>query len=283
MAKLSSEEWSAPLQPIALQLMREHAALPPEKRADLLATIHDRLVPELIAAHWRDVGPTSFCADARTPPTEAEVATFAEHARRQDLAAALEFVEALVRGGVSLEVVLLHLVAPAARLLGEQWQADVVSWVDVTAGLGTLQQVVHVFGPTFAPGVAHRGLVVLLAAPREQHTLGVYLLAEFFRRGGWDVHVDPTMSPDDLVALASSERVEMVGISVSCAELIRQLAPLVAAVKQASINPHVAVALGGSLDLAGEAERLGVPFFGDPREAVCWLDGRATVGCGGGT
>ena len=42
------------------------------------------------------------------------------------------------RQGLSLEVVMLDLVAPAARLLGEQWKEDLRGFTEVSAGLGML-------------------------------------------------------------------------------------------------------------------------------------------------
>ena len=71
---------------------------------------------------------------------------------------------------------MLDLIAPAARMLGDGWVDDTRTFTDVTFGLGILQQVVHTFGPTLAPQDGNRGSVVLVAAPSEQHTLGVHVL-----------------------------------------------------------------------------------------------------------
>jgi MerR family transcriptional regulator, light-induced transcriptional regulator len=277
MAKGSAEDWRSLPQPLKLQLLHGPSAVPDERRGELLATVQEQLVPELIVAHWQDVQTADPCTDTRGPPTEGEVAELAHVACRQDLPGALSFVETIVRQGVSLEVVLLHLVAPAARLLGEEWLADETSWGEVTIGLGTLQQVVHVFGPRFSPEVPDRGLVVLVAVPQEQHTLGLYMLAEFLRRASWDVQVDPNIGDTDLIELVEFTHVEMVGISLSNTDLVPSLGKLVAAIKRASLNPHIAVALGGSLDLSEEATRIGAVSFCDPRDVVRWLDERAKV------
>jgi MerR family transcriptional regulator, light-induced transcriptional regulator len=281
MAKVSPEDWSATARPLALQLLDDASSLPSEKRAELLSTISEQIVPELLASHWQDLHTPEACADGRVPPTALEVDAFVRIARRQDLPGALAFVEELVRQGLSLESILLHLVPPAARQLGDEWLADVTSWAEVTAALGTLHQVVHVFGPEFAPAPARRGPVVLVAAPGEQHTLGLYLLGEFLRRDGWDAHVDPGLPAADLVAFVESQHVAAVGISVSNDELLGGVERLVLAVKRASCNPRVAVLLGGPLDLGPFAARLDVASFCDPREVVRWLDGRADMGYGG--
>jgi methanogenic corrinoid protein MtbC1 len=247
-----------------------------KSRPDLLATIESEIIPRLMLAHRSDPQAAPVCADARPAPDEAEIAEFARIAACHDLQGALAFVETVCRAGLSLEAVLLELVAPAARLLGEHWKADRRTFTEVSAGLGTLQQVVHVLGPSFAPVLPHRGLVVLMAAPGEQHTLGLYLVGEFLRRAGWGVQVAPTLSESDLVRLVSSERVEMLGISVSNSELLKPLGALIEAVREASRNPGLGVMLGGSLDTREFAAKHKVTFCAaDPREAVRWLEENA--------
>ena len=203
---------------------------------------------------------------------------FARIATCHDLTAALGFVESMCRQGLSLEAVLLELIGSTAQLLGEQWKTDLRSFTEVSAGLGTLQQVVHILGPSFAPMLPHRGLVVLVAAPGEQHTLGLYLVGEFLRRAGWGVQVTPTISEQELVALLASERVEMLGISVSNDELLEPLGRMIAAARRASRNPDMTVMLGGPLELGEYARQTGAALCtSDPREAVRWLEHRASL------
>jgi methanogenic corrinoid protein MtbC1 len=253
--------------------------LAPEPRPDLLATIESEIIPRLMLAHRVEPLAQNVCADTRLPPTEEEIFEFARIAACHDLASALAYVESMSRQGLAIEAVLLDLVAPAARLLGEHWKADLRSFTEVSAGLGTLQQVVHVLGPSFAPVLPHRGLVVLAAAPGEQHTLGLYLVGEFMRRAGWGVQVAPTMSEADLVRVVSTERVEMLGFTVSNTQLLKPLAATIAAVRKNSRDPGLAIMLGGALDLAEFCSKNQVSLFApDPREAVRWLEDRARTG-----
>jgi MerR family transcriptional regulator, light-induced transcriptional regulator len=117
-----------------------------------------------------------------------------------------------------------------------------------------------------------------VAAPSEQHTLGLYLLGEFLRRGGWDTLVEPTMPDAELVTLVESEYVELIGISVSSEDLLEAVGRLVGTLKRASRNPDLAVLLGGSIDLAEHAARLGASSFSDPRDVVRWLNGCSNKG-----
>ncbi len=251
---------------------------PPSQPASLLRTIATEVIPRLMLAH-RDEGTEPERGDtawvSRGPPTVAEVEAFARVASSADLTAALEFVEQVCREGLTLESVLLELVAPTARLLGAQWEDDRRSFTEVSTGLGTLQQVVHVLGPTFAPTLPHRGLVVLTAAAGEQHTLGLYVLAEFLRRAGWGVQVDASMSAAEIIKLVSVEHVVLLGLSVTNTALLKPLAATIAAVKRSSLNRSLAVLVGGAVDLRDFAERTGATWCGaDPRSAVSWLEGQ---------
>jgi MerR family transcriptional regulator, light-induced transcriptional regulator len=251
----------------------EPLATPP---ADLLATIEAEIIPRLMLAHRTDPISPALCADSRLPPTTEEIYEFAKRAACHDLAGCLAFVETICREGASLEVVLLELVAPAARLLGEHWKLDLRTFTEVSAGLGTLQQVLHILGPSFAPALPHRGLVVLLAAPGEQHTLGLYLVGEFIRRAGWGVQIDPGMSKEDLVNLLRSERVEMVGFTVSNTQLVPALAPMIEAARAASLNPSLEIIVGGSIDLTEFAATHAVSLCAsDARDAVRRLEQHA--------
>jgi MerR family transcriptional regulator, light-induced transcriptional regulator len=278
MAKGSTKlQWGMPAEPPQGELLKLLEQAPDgepsrEARAELLVAIHEKIIPQLVLAHRAEPYGADACKDARPPPTAEEVAQFADIAVDEDLPTALAFVQAIASEGVSLEVVLLHLIAPAARLLGEQWQGDTRTFTEVTIGLGTLQQVVHILGPSYAPGLTHRGLVLLVAAPREQHTLGIYVLGEIMRRAGWGVQVAPNMTEDELISVVGSELVVMVGFSVSNEDLVRPLASLVAAVKKASLNREIAIMMGGSLDLKGVADQIGAMFCPDPLDAVRWLE-----------
>ena len=250
-----------------------------EDRADLLATIQNQIIPQLVLAHIHTEPPgTEECADARLPPTAAEVEAFAKIAVREDIPTALAFVQKIATAGISLEVILLNLLTPAARLLGDMWNDDETSFSEVAVGLATLQQVVQILGPSFAPAAPDRGFVLLVAPAPEQHTLGIYLVGEFLRRAGWGVQVAPNLSESDLLALLSEQRVDMIGISVSNSDLLKPVTRMVAAIKKASINPDVLVMLGGSAELAAHASQIGATFCSDPRDAVRWLEQHVKIG-----
>ncbi|MBL8950260.1 MAG: cobalamin-dependent protein [Myxococcaceae bacterium] len=202
----------------------------------------------MLAHRGADLDP-ELCSPSRPPPAETEVAELAALAASHDLDRALAFIERLCREGMSIERILIDLVTPAARLLGAQWKADLRGFTDVSAGLGTLQQLVHILGPSFAPQLPHRGLVVLTSAPGEQHTLGLQLVGEFLRREGYGVHVVAAMPEPDLIELVATEHVDLLGVTVSNTALLKPLAGVVAAARRSSLNRGLDVMVGGSLEL----------------------------------
>ena len=250
---------------------------PVSTRADLLATIQEQIVPRLMAAHLSEVSGQAPCADARIPPTHAELAELSRIAVAGDLAGALVFVESLLREGLSMETVLLQLIAGAARLLGDDWMEDLRGFMEVTRALGTLQQVVNVLGPRFASARVPCGSVVLVSASSDQHTLGIHVLGELLRRAGWGVQVEPLMSNADLILLVQSVRVDIVGISLTSAVLVAPLARLVRAIKAASMNVDIAIMIGGPTARPDHAAEVGATFCVDARDAVRWLEHHVSV------
>ncbi len=243
-----------------------------EEKAALQLTIEQLVIPRLVMAHCAETYAESECPEARSMPIEEQVVELAAIAVSQDHEAALQFVEAIARSGVSTEAVMLDLIAPAARLLGEDWMDDRRDFTEVTLGLGALHRLVAVFAPAAAPVTQHRGVVLLIAAPGEQHTLGLYITGDFLRKAGWGVQIEPRIGESDLCGFLRAQHTEMLGISVSNEVSLEPLRPLISNAKKASKNPSLALFLGGALDLTEYANDLGVTCCNDPRNAVAFLD-----------
>lgn len=238
---------------------------------DLSETIEREIIPRLVLAH-RGEEVEVACSGARGPPTEAEIIDFARISVSQDLDAALAVVDTLARDGLGLESIYMELITPTARLLGENWQTDLYTFSDVTAGLGTLQKLVQVLGPSFAPEAPHRGLCVLVAAPGEQHTLGLFLVGEFLRRGGWGIELVPGMTQEELVALVSTAHVAMVGFTVSVSEHLPALGHTIRLVRAHSRNQDLPIMVGGAIDLVTFASEQDIKLLLAPRMVVEWME-----------
>lgn len=238
-------------------------------RADLLDTIEHHVIPRLMLAHAG--AEATPCGPARRVPTEEEVRELARRSLSPEFPQTLEYVEEMVRDGLSLESAHIDLIAPAARLLGDDWLKDERSFVDVTVGLATLHQLVNALRASGPGPMLTRGTVALVTAPLEQHTLGIHMLGELVRAAGWGAYVWPTPSEDELVDLVTEQSITLVGISVSCDDLLVPLATLVGKLKKAGKNPQMAIMLGGAIDLVEPAREMGALYGSSKEDVLDWL------------
>ena len=246
-----------------------HAIAVRRSEAVLLDTIEDQIIPKLLLAHRSALISGAVPADAFEIPQE-EIERFAELSTGQDMAGLLGRMEDLLRDGLLIQNVLLDVIAPAAHLLGEQWLDDERSFSDVTVGLGMLQRLVAVIGQKVEAPITKEGLVVLSAAPGEQHTLSIHVLAELLRAQGWAVRVEPVADEIALLELLGRERVSAIGFTVSNDALVGHLGSLLERIQ--ALQPSAQVMLGGAAaGLSEVAERFGGRHCRSGRDALDWL------------
>ncbi len=219
--------------------------------AQLAQTIEVDIVPRLVLAHAPAVTDTrrphlhEWAVEARD-----EVATFAALVLANEVPAVLSHVAGMRARGVALETIYLGLLAPAARHLGDLWNADLCDFTEVTIGLWRLQQVVRELSPAFQNDTEYRAeerSALLTPMPGEQHTFGILMVAEFFRRGGWDVWAAVPASASELLSIVRSEWFAVIGISVSSEAKVDGLASTIHALRRASRNRAVGVMVGGPI------------------------------------
>ncbi len=226
------------------------AGLPRDSSSDavLARAIELEIIPRLMLAHKQIRNSQARSGSGVRAITEAEVVEFASITVRHDCSVAQAFAEALISQGATYEQLFVELLAPAARRLGELWESDYFSFSDVTIGLSRIQQLVHEVGPALdadpdvSPGVAS---ALLVPMPGEQHSLGILLVEEFFRRAGWSVWTPQNVTSEQLVAIVRQERFDMVGISVTCEVESQRLAALLDSIRSASLNKGLLVMVGG--------------------------------------
>lgn len=207
------------------------------------------LVPRLSIPYalW----PTGAAAPVEAPGMfdAAAIDAFVECVVGADEESASAYVLALIDRGVPVEAIYLDLLAPTARHLGELWNDDACDFVDVTIALGRLQRVVREISPRFVGhGTrADAGRALLSCIPGEQHTLGLFMVSEFFVRDGWEVSLGAPLAECDLAALVRDEWFDVVGFSVACNSRIPYLSREIPRLRRASRNPRLAVMVGGRL------------------------------------
>ncbi len=219
----------------------------------LLETIESQVIPRLLLVNGSGDGPPA--AAAAVPRAEAPVALTGEDV--ETLARALltaRPVDAFLRGllgrGLTVDQLYSELMGPAARRMGELWDRDEASFADVTLGLGRLQQMLREFSFDFLGGsrpLRHPRSILLAPTPGEQHTFGVLMVAEYFRRAGWEVVCMPLADVDELSDALRSEWFAVAGISAGSEARLDNLAATIRVLRRASLNRSLAVMTGGAV------------------------------------
>jgi len=219
-----------------------------ERAACLARTLEHEIIPRLVEAHRADVAVEASNDALSGSISHGDVERFTSslvHGDEPALAATI----AQWRGrGLGVEQVLIDLLAPAARHLGHLWCEDLCYFTDVTIGLGRLQRMMRELSPAFGTEVAHPPngrRVLLVRAPGEQHSFGLSMVAEFFRRAGWEVMSAGEGEDTDPVTAVRREWFDAVGFSAGSEARLDWLPACIAAVRRASCHREVAVLVGG--------------------------------------
>ena len=215
-----------------------------ERIAALVHTLENNVIPRLV--QWHRGAPSA----PGLAPSAAELARFVELTIDGSEPQIADAVDALRRRGVSVESLFLDLLGPAACRLGEMWCDDRCDFSTVTVGLGRLQRLLRELSPAFdSEAETHpNGRRVLLTQPDdEQHSLGLSMVAEFFRRSGWTVDGGLAGSGVDAEDAVRREWYDVVGFSVGSDKKAEWVAARIAALRRASRNSAVVVMIGGPL------------------------------------
>jgi methanogenic corrinoid protein MtbC1 len=205
-------------------------------------------IPRLSVPFTNGSADSAAAAGAARPAfSDAEIDAFVALVVGEDDDAALARVSAFVGCGMPVEAIYLDLLTPTARRLGALWDDDACDFVDVTVALGRLQSVLRSISHLF---VGHgtrpdAGRVLLSCIPGEQHTLGLFMVSEFFVRDGWEVSLGAPIADCDVCALVQDEWFDVVGFSVACNSRISFLSREIPRLRKQSRNPRVAVMVGG--------------------------------------
>lgn len=225
------------------------SALSREDRASCLArTLEHEIIPRLVEAHRGDAQRDASNDELSGSIARSEVERFTESLVRGDEPVLMATLAALRDRGLSVESLLTDLLAPAARHLGHMWCEDLCYFTDVTIGLGRLQRMMRELSPAFGTEVAHPPngrRVLLVRAPGEQHSFGLSMVAEFFRRAGWEVVSAGEGEGTDAVTAVRREWFDVVGFSAGSETRLDWLPACISAVRRSSCHREIAVLVGG--------------------------------------
>ncbi len=248
----------------------------PEASGDtrLLDVVEAEIIPRLMHAHPTPRRDAQGTASIR--PAQVEVFARALLDRSPEAARAL--LASHLEHGVPLEMIYLELFTAAAQLLGQWWESDHCSFSQVTLCLSRMQAMLHELSPSFQTGAGATRLdrsgerrILMTTLPGQQHTMGLSILSEFFRREGWVVLSIPSPEPGLTQATLSTHWFDVLALSASHDGEIDDLANTIKAARKTSQNPRMSIIVGGPLFLRRPeiATALGADgMSGDAHEAL---------------
>lgn len=225
----------------------------PDARATmacLMKAIEAEILPRLMAAHPDAAG--GSLGDARfSQIAEQDVHAFTDIALGPESSGSMQYIDSLRERGVSVQSIYLHLLVPAARRLDAMWASDACDFTQITIALWRMQQVMYDLSPTFHADASDQLLeprkIMLTPVPGSQHTMGILMVAEFFRRAGWGVWGEPACSRERLLQEINGQWFDAAGISVGSEAQLPGLDRFIDDLRQSSKNKSLAVLVGGPM------------------------------------
>lgn len=220
-----------------------------ECKRSLTEVIERQIIPRLVQAN-RVTLPDAHQPITGPGITPKQLATFVALSKSSSTSETTQFVDELLHQGVTTDRIFLELIAPAARQLGLMWEQDLCDFTEVTCGLVRMHEITHRLGFEYQNGPQLGGdvqRIMLASAPGSQHFLGMTIVSDFFRKAGWDVVIEISLSEKELVHAVSNEWFDVIGISCATEAQLKTLPSLIRALKAASGNPEPGVLLGGPI------------------------------------
>ena len=225
------------------------------QHAWLVKAIETQVIPRLMLAHKSDREKAESQVHLNRNKhifSKEAIHDFTQVLLNNDADISKTYVEALIDEGVNLEDVYLELFQPSARLLGTIWEEDTEDFSAVTLALWKMQQTMYYFSDSFlneSQLIQRKGTVFLCPYPGSQHSMGLFMVSEFFRKDNWNVLGDPSISSNDLKTKISKNFFDILGISIGSLSQVDGLSTLIKSLRKISKNPLISIMIGGPMAL----------------------------------
>jgi MerR family transcriptional regulator, light-induced transcriptional regulator len=165
-----------------------------------------------------------------------------------------ETINDVLHEGFDGVAVLDDLVAPAMRQVGWLWETGKITVVDEHVATAIVHAMLTRIYPSLKTAEPRtRGIVLLAGAEREQHVLGLRMVADVLEADGYAVrNVGAALAADPLAAAVVRHRPVLVALASTVASDPPALAASVRAVR--SVAPDLPVLLGGVAAAATELD-----------------------------
>jgi methanogenic corrinoid protein MtbC1 len=215
----------------------------------LTSTIVSEIIPRLMLSH-RVNTPIIARVRGNAAVDVSDVSSFVDILLSSDSERAQFFIDDVLSRGVPLDAILMELMAPAARRLGDMWTADECDFVDVTLGVSRMHALLRRFSGQMGVNdnkPVHGRKALLVPAPGEQHTFGLRIVEEFLLRDGWAVRAKLDATLDETAAMLKAEHFDFVGFTMSGEVLVSALREAINVTRKVSKNQSIRIIVGGTV------------------------------------
>lgn len=162
----------------------------------------------------------------------------------------LQVVHEWHRSGVDIDDIYLTGITQTAQLMGEWWCEDVLDFATATIAFYRLHQVLYELSPVFFDNAQTPALGLTCCTVGEfggQHTLGMFMLSEFFRRAGWRVRTPDCEDGRDLLHTVASDWFDVITLSITSDRQLGLFRRLIPMIRKQSANKAVCILAGGPM------------------------------------
>jgi methanogenic corrinoid protein MtbC1 len=225
------------------------ACTPEEYLSSLVKTIEGNILPHIVEHHLQSdrLANGQLNVPAHPSVSEAHIDALMLLLLQDDAGPSAHYAKELFAQGIELEELYLNLLTPVARKLGEMWDNDEADFTQVTVALWRIKQLMYDLSPMFQEYAEYKQQgksVMLVPLPGSQHTLGLFMVSEFFARGGWRVWGELAATEADILRMAKTQWFDVIGLAASLREQFPDLKRMITEVRSVSLNPHVGIMIG---------------------------------------
>lgn len=189
-----------------------------------------------------------------------------------------KIVEAVLAGGAAPEDVLLEVVAPALRRIGDDWETGARSVADEHRASAVASRLIGRLGPRFARRGRKRGTIVVGIVEGDDHALPSAIVADVLRGAGYEVLDTGANTPaaSFVDTARAANRLRAVLIGATTAGRGAAIGRAVALLRASDVTAPVLVG-GAAVDDDARARKLGADGWTghDARHALASIEALA--------
>lgn len=233
---------------IAPEIYQQHDVA--ARRVDLVRIVSNEIIPRLLRLHTEVVPnapPVDVLIEALLP-SGADVDALAHIVLGDDLEAAAKYVTVMRDRGLSMETLYMELLEPTARHLGKMWDNDECDFVDVTIGVGRLQNLLAIFNETYTlPQLGTKRKVLMATTPGNQHSFGAAMVEKLLSAAGWQVDAEYSGEADEILSAVRRNWIAVIGLTAGSDLQLEGLKEIIDRVRKESQNTAIGVMVGGPM------------------------------------